>query len=679
MNTNMKIGTFRGSAEITDEGIRKHFKSFDPWRALFELIWNGFDAKASSVDLRISRGDLDELKAVTVLDNGEGIDFQNHHNNFSKFNDSSKKNDQAQHGAHGRGRLAFHRLCKDATWFTRNKDGDAKITISDFNIKSFELSILDPNDQHAFLSGEGSGTCVELSEFTKLLPRDEVLESKLSIEFGWFLALNEDKALYLNGRKISIPSHELRELKCEIEEIPFRIRAIRWDIRPSSEESFNYLLNSENKIIHKQHSRFNKKPNFYPSIYISSSWADKFEPVTEDLISSDGYNQSSPVWKKLLVEAGAFTQKIYDDFLRKYAEQQIQKFEDEGIFPEYKGKKPDEAKWRLDLLKSVVKDIFLIDPSIFNRLKPKQSKIIVRLLDKILVSNQNDSLLDVLDSVMDLDQETLNTFAGQLQRSKLEHIVSTIEALQRRELAVNQLKELMDKHYAEVRETPDLQHIIEHNTWLFGAAYDILGAEEDSFTTTTKNLRDTIQGVEKIEIGDLAEGTEIEGANRQVDLFLARRKPEIDSQGKKFFRCVIIEIKRPGVSLNNKHLQQLDEYASILSNYPEFTSEHTRFELILVGRKVSSQAYSIRSRVQGMQMHGESGLVTNDGKVKAYIKNWYTIFDEFSLTNDFLLEKLKTQRENLNSYSKQDLVSGLQGKQQNEFMPSADTLEAEAS
>lgn len=60
-------------------------------------------------------------------------------------------------------------------------------------------------------------------------------------------------------------------------------------------------------------------------------------------------------------------------------------------------------------------------------------------------------------------------------------------------------------------------------------------------------------------------------------------------------------------------------------------------------------------------MHGEPGLVTNDGKIKAYVKNWFTIFDEFELNNEYLLSNLKTQRDNLKLATAQELVADLQG------------------
>lgn len=54
---------FSGSAAITDNGIKKHFKNIDPWKAIFELAWNGLDANASEVKVHIqSKGSEPESK-----------------------------------------------------------------------------------------------------------------------------------------------------------------------------------------------------------------------------------------------------------------------------------------------------------------------------------------------------------------------------------------------------------------------------------------------------------------------------------------------------------------------------------------------------------------------------------------------------------------------------------------
>lgn len=132
-----------GVTEISDEGIKKHFKNIEPCQAVFELVWNGFDAKADNVDVVVSENDVHFVEAISVCDDGDGIDIHNIKENFGKFNDSQKKEDAAQHGLHGRGRLAFHRLCHDVIWRTKSTSGQAEISISGANIKKFDGSIIE--------------------------------------------------------------------------------------------------------------------------------------------------------------------------------------------------------------------------------------------------------------------------------------------------------------------------------------------------------------------------------------------------------------------------------------------------------------------------------------------------------------------------------------------------------
>lgn len=155
-------------------------------------------------------------------------------------------------------------------------------------------------------------------------------------------------------------------------------------------------------------------------------------------------------------------------------------------------------------------------------------------------------------------------------------------------------------------------------------------------------------------------GEDIIGARRQTDLFLARRMPTFDSNGNKVFRCIIIEIKRPSIALNVKHLRQLEDYAGIIKRHPEFSSQNLHFELILIGRKISSQDIEIPTRLSNYAGRGDVGLVSDDANMKRYVKNWYTIFDTFELTNSFMLEKLQMERDIIEKKSREDLVKELQ-------------------
>lgn len=662
MNRDFVPHDFSGSNAITHSGIAKHFNTVKPCDALAELVWNGFDAGANNITVTITRNQLGGPESICILDDGAGINFRNPEENFQRFNDSLKRDSYDTHGSHGRGRLAFHKVCHTATWFTRYSGEDAKIVVSSENLSKMSGTTIASSQQHALVAQQKSGTCVELSQFPGLLPSDEQIADEFSKEFGAHLVLMPHKRLRVNSIRIEPQEHTLHSTTFQVRNTVFDVDLIEWHEKPRSEKSYLHFVSTSQKVLLKQYSSLNKKPGYYTSIFIKSPALDYYSSDRDGLSEPISAFIEGETCKTLLKELNTFMRQKYAEFLIRLAQEKVDQYEENGDFPPYSDLDAAESAWRLQHVKEIVKAVLIREPKIFVGSNKSQRRLIIRLLDKLAVSNENSAIFDILESVLKLDDSTMNKLADQLKKTKLDNIVQTIEVLQNRELAISQLKQIMNIHFNEVRETPDLQAIIENNTWLFGASYDILGAEEESFTAIARKLRDKIDDVNEISHSDVSEGATIEGCNKQVDLLLVRRKPQFDARNRKYFRCIIVEIKRPGVALNNKHLRQIDEYASILSNYPEFNSELMKFELILVGRTISKEAHLIHSRLRTSQIHGENGLITSDDKIKTYVKTWPTIFDEFELSNEYLLERLKTQRADLSAMTKDELLSSLQGK-----------------
>lgn len=101
---------------ITTEGIQKNLKNFKPLDALCEYIWNGFDAQADRVDVRLQTNEFGLINMISIVDNGTGIVYEELGDKFKTFNDSkkydsSKKvNHSLPHGRQGIGRLTFFAL-----------------------------------------------------------------------------------------------------------------------------------------------------------------------------------------------------------------------------------------------------------------------------------------------------------------------------------------------------------------------------------------------------------------------------------------------------------------------------------------------------------------------------------------------------------------------------------------
>ncbi|MEZ9821172.1 ATP-binding protein [Shewanella sp. 10N.286.45.A1] len=668
----MSFNEFVGTAEITDLGIRKHFTKWKktPLQAIIELVANGFDANALNVYVDIKFNEIDGLESVFVLDDGSGIDIGLCSEHFSRFFESSKRDNDDLQGAHGRGRLAFHLLCNSATWYTKtNAIKNAKISIQNGTLREFRAAELSEHEQISLLNQYSHGTCVELTNFSTNLPAISAITSKLQSEFGWRLALNTNRKLFLNGIEVEVPENQLINKQFSIEDEIFDVSFVRWFDKPGLEKSYNYLVNSEGRVVYRDLSSFNNKTDFYLSTYTASGWVENFDKYSSELNFTNRplANPNSPVFKELMKKIHQVSSDIYEQFQIEQVEIQIALYETKGYFPENLKLPESERNWRRKNIKSVVREIYVVDPTLFRNLKPKQTKILIALLDKLLVSNENDELLDVLECVLGLEEEKLTTLSNQLSKTSLENVIATIEVLQKRDLAVHKLRELMVKHYKDILETPDLQQIIEKNTWLFGSQYTLIGAEEVDFQKNAEHLRSHVRGIntldeEDFDQKDLDEGLSIEGVRRQVDLFLARKTMAFDSSNKPYFKCTIIEIKKPSIALNRKHLNQIKDYARIIGQHVGFSDQKMKFELILVGRKVSDCDFEIPSALETAEEKNEPGLVFSHdkGRIKGFVKTWATIFDEFELANHYLLEKLKLKRESLEHETPNSLVSGLQ-------------------
>src|SRR5690554_3579959 len=98
-------------------GIKRSLKRFDYHKSVAEYVWNGFDAKATKINIYFGRNAFGAIDEVCVSDNGYGIKRLELESKFTPFFESEKlidplsrvRNTQsAVHGKNGIGRLTFH-------------------------------------------------------------------------------------------------------------------------------------------------------------------------------------------------------------------------------------------------------------------------------------------------------------------------------------------------------------------------------------------------------------------------------------------------------------------------------------------------------------------------------------------------------------------------------------------
>jgi hypothetical protein len=128
---------------------------------------------------------------------------------------------------------------------------------------------------------------------------------------------------------------------------------------------------------------------------------------------------------------------------------------------------------------------------------------------------------------------------------------------------------------------------------------------------------------------------------KEMDIFMVR---QLISNTDRELNNVIVELKRPDLRLGEKELSQVKNYLSVVLSQDEFNAKNMSWEFYLVGNKTNS---FIDGEIKNAKTHGEKSLVYLVDNYKIFVKTWSDVFTDFELRHNFLLDKLKIERDKL--------------------------------
>ncbi|WP_186380490.1 ATP-binding protein [Brevibacillus brevis] len=636
--------------QITTKGIKKSLKKFTYLQSIAEYIWNGFDAKATQVEVQTVHSELDAITEIQITDNGYGISIMELESKFTPFFESEKQVDpavrlrnaqSATHGKNGIGRLTFHRFCSEAEWITTYQDGAInrkyKISVKEDSLDSYGI------DEPETVESE-AGTKVILKGITYRDINMTEIKKFLCKEFGWFLELHADKefAIKINGERLDysmiIGEIEYMNLRYNPTNAEFNVKYVRWDEKMNQEYSKYYFIDSEGNEKQKINTSLNNKgDSFYHSIYIQSNVFNQFDfgEVIEGQQLLFGYSRDSEEYKFLMESLNKYLREKRKPFLIKYTDVIIEDFKAVKAFPEYGKNSWDEA--RREELENLIREMYQVEPRIFSKLNVEQKKTFVRFLDLIMDAGEQERLFDILAGIVELNNYERAELADLLKTSRLSNIVKTIRLVQDRFKAVSDLQQIVYNEELMANEVNHVQKFIEKHYWIFGEQYHLVTAAEPKFEEALRRYVHLLTG-------DLIEGhIDHPDKRKEMDIFMVRWDKQID-----VVRNIVVELKHPSIGLGKKQFDQVVNYLQVILNQEEFNSSQMQWEFILVGNKLDSTGY-IEQLIENAANHGESsrGLVFKTGKYKVYIKTWADVFTEFEIKHKFLEEKLQLERARL--------------------------------
>lgn len=631
------------SIELSSTGVRRMLNRYTPERAMAEYIWNGFDAKATivHVDFEIDSSELDTIASVTISDNGNGICLDELQYKFKPILESQKRlsSDEGDlvRGKNGYGRLTFFKFATYAQWTTRYLHKNGKKYQYDIEISSDNLTKYTPSEQTEIQNAPGTSvrfTNIDTEISSKFI--ESKLKPFLRAEFAWFLELNASFQIVINGEVLDYQSiiEDRKAFPVNIQGIEFSCKYLRWNVKPNDEYSRFYFLNEAFDVRGTKTTLLNKKGDgFWHSIVvINNFFEDKIaECFNGKSISPSLFEDKDArgIFNDLISKLNDFLKKERRPFLRNQANKLLGNYYKDGVFPTFGDSIWEER--RKEELEELVINLYEVEPRVFIKLNKEQQQIFLKLLNLIMDSNERGSLFKIIGEVVDLEPTDRDEFAKLLTTSRLKHIISTIKLIQDRILVIEDLKKLVFKHELEAGEVKNLQKFIENHYWIFGEEYRMICAEEVKFEEALNKYIYYLRGVSEKKF------IQHPDKYKEMDLFLAGK--EYRDGGP---HNLVIEIKNPTTikKLTNKEYGQIEKYMDVIFKQDCFNDNREQWDFYLIGQDYDD----IVARKVAKK---ETGLCSEGENYKLYVKKWSQIINDIERRHKYLLEKLKTERQEL--------------------------------
>ena len=640
--------------KITSKGIQKVLKKYNESNAFAEFIWNGFDAKATAVEINYDANELGFMSSLSIRDNGYGIPFEKLKEKFEPFFESEKiieiespKNTSLVHGKNGVGRLTFFTFSNIAQWKTiykkENKFYCYKIKIDSSSLNSYESSEKDITE----IKSKHTGTEVIFSNIRITSDKiQEEIKAFLITEFGWFLELNKSKnyEIKINGETLAYSSligeKEDTTILHKETKTSFSIHYVRWAQKLNKEFSKYYYLDSTSTERFKEFTLLNNKgDHFYHSVYIQSNYFDEFnftDSSATKQISLVGGNRIDDEFDFLHDKLVDYLRKKRRPFLKIYSDTVITEYESEGVFPIFKKDAWDQI--RKAELHEIIKGLYEVEPKLFSNLNLEQKKTFVGFLNLLLDTGEREQLFKIMQEIVDLDSEERKDLALLLKSASLSNVIKTLKLIEDRFATYYQIKELAFNKKLNADEVHHLQKIVELHYWIFGEQYNLVTAAEPKFEEALRRFTYILKGTSKKK-----SITHVD-KNKEMDIFMCRQELFINKT-----KCVVVELKHPKKKLGKNEVDQVKKYMDVITKEQEFNANNISWDFILVGNEFDSTDY-INKELGNTKHWGEDSLIfknageNNRGEYKIYVKKWSEIFNEFECRHKFIDEKLKIQR-----------------------------------
>ena len=223
-------------------------------------------------------------------------------------------------------------------------------------------------------------------------------------------------------------------------------------------------------------------------------------------------------------------------------------------------------------------------------------------------------------------------FSQLLEKTELGNIISAASLVADRIIALKVLGQMVfdPKHRHTVKERGELDSLIRDNTWVFGESFHLTMAEV-GLTRIIHRVAEELAN--KRRKGAIARKPN--GKVGRIDTFMGRLVPHANPSHREY---LLVELKRPSISVGRKELDQLEDYVNAILAQPDFVQTSTTWNFYLV-----SGTYDEVVKERITQKDRPVGLFLDKPNHKVWVKSSAELIRDCEARLQFVQDKLKIE------------------------------------
>lgn len=629
------------SVQMTPEHFDRSIKG-SPKEAIKELIWNACDADAKNIEIKFELDGFSGLEYVTdiyVHDDGHGIPYESVSEFFGKYGRSQKSisdkspGGRIYHGKLGQGRYKCLSIATFVDWKTVFTDDSGKRYKYEIRINSNSQMDIDFSEVAEPADELSTGTTVHLHGINdekiaviNKLADNEVMIPELLTTFAPYLFAYNDITLVYNGIKLN-PSNYVEHKEeqnytfAEDGKPEQKARAlfIRWKQSIYGKE---YICGNSGVVYDEKD--YGRLKDGKLSLYLLS---DRFETMHKENTLLLG--NADPAYSYFEDEARKHVKEILKQQENDDAVAEIDRLKVEGSYPYSEDPTDDVGRAEQSVFDVLAVEVNRVVPQL--KSAPTQAKKLTYRLMREAINTNPSSIKTILTEVFNLTEEQQNDLAELLTHTHLPEIIDVAKTVSDRLTFIYLLDQMVynDSVGKPIKERTQFHRLLLKELWVFGEKYALLTSDQ-----SLKNLLQAhISCLGRNELIPDIPPEATEDLTRIPDICLYNQV----CNGYEQYEHLVVELKRPTLTLTKKEIDQIEDYALTVANNPMFDKATTKWKFILLGQDFDPY---VISRLQNRTQGGGNLYNSDDGRIEISVLKWSSVIQDNKFKYEFLRKKL---------------------------------------